>query len=251
MSPVSPDSIHSSYSMADISKPNNKLKWQQSFPADPTRPSLLTTLPAELRAQIFEYILVKQTSLESPINFNYRQWRHHNTPRIAVEVLMTCKQLHAEGAAILYSQNKFLHTENDQIAIGQTAVPRMPVRYSHLVRNVTIDMTAWPTSVFHDKDLLVRNVCGLWTELASWSSLQYVQFMLVGGQVRYLVDEVVGAGSWQEMVGFVAEQAKALGEARGLTVPWEMGFYFSGYWAEDCDTAKAFAKEVVRTLKTT
>ncbi|KAF2143004.1 uncharacterized protein K452DRAFT_286634 [Aplosporella prunicola CBS 121167] len=65
--------------------------------------SPLLRLPSEIRGQILEYVLPTTTRIPSKHDANGLVWlRGHNA------VLATCRQLHEEGAAIIYGQNTFV-----------------------------------------------------------------------------------------------------------------------------------------------
>lgn len=72
----------------------------------PTSSSRLLALPAELRNEILYHLLLQPQQSSSLSNLT--GWpRSPKPPQLDANILLTCKQLHAEGTPILYGENTF------------------------------------------------------------------------------------------------------------------------------------------------
>lgn len=169
-------------------------------------------------------------------------------------ILASCKQLHAEAATILYSQNSFGYSKNVVAA-----------EYRHLVRKVTVDTAWWliPFRCASERVIdLAMEVC---CQIKSWSSVQSVDVILEGAMLDCLTEDVVDAGPIGTRVEIVAERVKTLCEKRGLDLTWKLRFvtrpveqdlvekfprFFDPPKAEaDCKRITAFAKKVMQRAR--
>ncbi|KXS93678.1 hypothetical protein AC579_3596 [Pseudocercospora musae] len=91
---------------------------------------LLSLLPAELRNQIYEELLVQRGRIWSG-----QTARENQKKRICANILRTCKKVHAEATPLLYALNTFLAHPNLLAALPRflldrlTRTPLPPVIY--------------------------------------------------------------------------------------------------------------------------
>ena len=86
----------------------------KNFFTSPTTTCPLLDLPLELRNKIYRYIVISHLDCEShprlwrPVSVDGDRWRIGYFPRdTVIPLLLVCRQIHDEAAAVLYGENTF------------------------------------------------------------------------------------------------------------------------------------------------
>jgi hypothetical protein len=165
--------------MLEQSHDRDPLQWVASKPA--TRRSGFLDFPRELRDMIYTYALtstfviametfearsqiVRVAYLKAPDSLVTRcQWKPRLEPGtkpseiIRGTLLQTCRQIHAEAAPILYSQNDF------RLADWADAALVIAPTYQHLVRKISLEFVRSHYQINNPYD---HDVAGTWLTIA-------------------------------------------------------------------------------------
>jgi len=154
-----------------------------SGPADPRAPSILTTLPPEIRNRIYEYLLKRdgpvlptdghadtkrlrqrvksigrEQAIDSPdggveLHLGVGDFRHGFQD--CTRLLLSCRQIYHEAVGILYGENIFLFSRalSNQVWSASTWLSSIGSQY-HLLSRVHIDADAYGERHYKKFDLL-------------------------------------------------------------------------------------------------
>ncbi|KAF2665669.1 hypothetical protein BT63DRAFT_428621 [Microthyrium microscopicum] len=150
----------------------------------------LTTLPAELRVMIFEYLLISPSgrthNLRTVKGSSHRTWlppsnvsKVRDNPTLCPSILLACRLFHEEGRKMLYSQNSFLISW--PVAF-QTAQP--------LLRD---DQSCITKLVFQDSSI-ARSFITNANKVGSFPALQSVTFIITGFETLIAMQHLQGHG---------------------------------------------------------
>lgn len=215
--------------MANLSKSIIELQWQQSCPADPARPSLLTTLPPELRVLILQALLASEAALQKP-EVHTLQRIHAGLlgrppPRqpatLPTAVLAVCKQFHCEGAAILYSENSSYYTTKEITESLSPRIPRAHDSYAHLIRRVIVNIKEFGWS-FCDASAMVDAAGEVFDQLAKWPNVQSVVVIMGYFEVTHTLATLEEVGKGEQETVELVKQLKALIAQTNLEAVWEI-----------------------------
>lgn len=153
----------------------------------------LLDLPAELRLRIWEYTLAPTGTIALS---RTKTKRFATTPILGPTLLATCRQIHSEAAAILYSENclylKVDAHDNCWPTISKSRLPqRVLQKLQHM--SVNLDCTGYMWTSYADVD---------WTAFTALVSLQTLR-IAVTAQARYARD--VGQPSHEYLSGKTQE----------------------------------------------
>ena len=135
----------------------------------------LLELPAELRLRIYEYALAPTGTLSLT---STKSKRRATVPILAPALLATCRQIHAEAAHILYTDNSVCITVDAHDTCWPTiAESRLPQRILEKLQHMSVilDATSYFSAGYEDVD---------WTAFSALISLKTIRITLLTVGIR-------------------------------------------------------------------
>lgn len=156
--------------VTDLAKSNPAmLRWQQSYPEDASRISILM-LPAEIRTLIIEEVLPKRQRCVRQKSYWSWSAQKLKSSRCITSFLRSCRQLHAEGSSVFYSSNifdcQYAFTGSEK-GWSKNAASSFGDLYIPLIRHAVIEADDWIPQKNHKYSITdqLRRLADAWPNL--------------------------------------------------------------------------------------